>query len=82
MNKSYTLKFQIEGEGGITGELANFSQNNKRGGCNRRGGWQKSTKLINGEVGINGWACKNTEIGRFVEIKSLNDLVKISTKRT
>ena len=24
MNKSYTLKFQIEGEGGITGEAGKF----------------------------------------------------------
>ena len=30
------------------GKLANFGQNNKRGG------WQKPPKLINGEVGING----------------------------
>ena len=32
--------------------LANFGQNNKRGGR------QKSPKLINGEVGINGHAGK------------------------
>ena len=36
-----------------TGRLANFGQNNKRRGCNKRGGWQKPPKLINGEVGIN-----------------------------
>ena len=52
------------------GRLANFDQNNKRGG------WQKSPKLINGEAG------KNTAIKNFIEIKSSNDLVKISTKRT
>ena len=56
--------------------LANFGQNNKRGGR------QKSPKLINGEVGINGHAGKNTAIRNFIEIKSSNDLVKISTKRT
>ena len=61
---------------------ANFGQNNKWGGCNKRGGWQKSPKLINGEVGINGEAGKNTAIRNFIEIKSSNDLVKISTKRT
>ena len=31
--------------------MANFGQNNKRGGCNKRGGWQKSPKLISGEAG-------------------------------
>ena len=41
---------------------------------------QKFPKLINGEVGINGVAGKNTEIRNFIEIKSSNDLV--STKRT
>ena len=49
--------------------LANFGQNNKRGG------WQKSSKLINGE------ASKNTAIRNFIERKSSNDLVKISTKK-
>ena len=58
------------------GRLANFGQSNKRGGCNKRGGWPKSPKLINGE------ATKNTAIINFIEIKSSNDLVKISTKRT
>ena len=58
------------------GRLANFGQNSKRGG------WQKSPTLINGEVGINGDAGKNTAIRNFIEIKSSNDLVKISTKRT
>ena len=43
--------------------LANFGQNNKRGGR------QKSPKLINGEVGINGHAGKNTTIRNFIEIK-------------
>ena len=46
------------------------------------GGWQKSPKLINKEVGINREAGKNTAIRNFIEIKSSNDLVKISTKRT
>ena len=36
-----------------TGRLANFGQSNKRRGYNKRGGWQKPPKLINGEVGIN-----------------------------
>ena len=53
----------------------------QRGGCNKRGGWQKSPRLINEEVGINGEAGKNTTIRNFIEIKSSNDLVKISTKR-
>ena len=44
-------------------------------GCSKRGGWQKSSKLINKEGG------KNTVIRNFIEIKSSNDLVKISTKR-
>ena len=57
------------------GRLANFGQNNKRGGCNKQGGWQKSPKLINGE------ASKNTAIRNFIEIRSSNDLVKISTKK-
>ena len=55
----YTLEFQIEGEGGINGRLANFAQNNKRRGCNKRGGWQKSPELVNGEVGVNKDAGKN-----------------------
>ena len=55
---------------------------NKWGGCNKWGGWQKSPKLINREVGINGEAGKNTAIRNLTEIKSSNDLVKISTKRT
>ena len=37
---------------------------------------------MNGEVGANGEADKNTEIRNFIDIKSSNDLVKISTKRT
>ena len=35
------------------GRLANFGQNNKRGGCNKQGGWQKPPKLMNWEVRIN-----------------------------
>ena len=62
--------------------LANFGQNNKRGGFSKRGGWQKSLKLINGKVGINEEASKNTAIRNFIEIKLSKDLVKISTKRT
>ena len=58
------------------GRLANFGQNNKRGGYNKRGDWQKSQKLINGEAG------KNKAVRNFIEIKSSNYLVKISTKRT
>ena len=64
------------------GRLANFGQNNKGGGCNKRGGWQKSPKLINGEVGINEEAGKNTAIRNLIEIKSSNDLVKIPIKGT
>ena len=37
---------------------------------------------MNEEVGINGEAGKKTAIRNFIEIKSSNDLVKISTKRT
>ena len=44
--------------------------------CNKRGGWKKSPKLINEE------ASKNTAVRNFIDIKSSNDLVKISTKRT
>ena len=54
-------------------------------GCEGGGGgegWKKSPKLINGEVGINGEAGKNTAIRNFIEIRSSNDLVKIPTKRT
>ena len=58
------------------GRLANFGENNKWEVCNKRGGRQKSPKLINGE------ACKNTAIRNFIEIKSSKDLVTISTKRT
>ena len=50
------------------GRLANFGQNNKRRGCNKRRGWHKSPKLINGETG------KNKTIRNFIEIKSSNDL--------
>ena len=63
------------------GRLANFSQNNKQGGRNKLGSWQKSPKLINDEVAINKKAGKNTAIRNFIEIKSSKDLVKISTKR-
>ena len=52
------------------------------GGRNKWGGWQKSSKLINGEVGINGKAGKNIAIRNFIEIKSSNDLAKTSTKIT
>ena len=62
--------------------MINFGQNNKWGGCDERGSWQKSPKLINGEVGINGEAGKNTASRNFIEKKSSNDLVKISAKRT
>ena len=62
--------------------LANFGQINKQGDCNKQGGWQKSPKIINEEVGINGEAGKNTTIRNFIEIKSSNDLEKIPTKRT
>ena len=74
--------FKQKGKAEETGRLANFSQNNKRGGRNKRGGWQKSPKLINEDVEINGEAGKNTAIRNFIEIKSSNDLVKISTKKT
>ena len=46
------------------------------------GGWQKSLKSMNEAVGINGETGKNTVIRHFIEIKSPNDLLKISTKRT
>ena len=39
-------------------------------------------KLINVEVGINGEDGKNTAIRNFIEIKSSNDLVKVSIKGT
>ena len=39
-------------------------------------------KLINVEVGINGEPGKNTAIRNFIEIKSSNDLVKVSIKGT
>ena len=58
------------------GRLANLGQNNKRGG------WQKSQRLINEEVGIKGEIRKDTAIRNFIERKSSNDLVKISTKIT
>ena len=48
----------------------------RRGGRNKRGGWQISAKIINGEIG------KNKAIRNFIEVKSSNYLVKISTKRT
>ena len=38
--------------------------------------------LIKEEVEINVEAGKNTAIRNFIEIKSSNDLVKISTKKT
>ena len=56
--------------------LAYFGQNNKRGQFKKLGSWQKSSKLINGEAG------KKIAIGNFIEIKSSNDLVKISAKTT
>ena len=55
--------------------LASFGQNNKGGGCNKWEGWQKCAQLIIAEVR------KNTAIRNFTEIKSSNNLVKISTKR-
>ena len=62
--------------------LANFCQNNKREGCNKQGDWLKSPKLINGIVGINGEASKNSAIRNFIEIKLSNVLLKILLKRT
>ena len=43
---------------------------------------RESPTLKKGEVGINEEAGKNTAITIIIEIKSSNDLVKISTKRT
>ena len=63
------------------GDWQIFAKNNKRRGCNQRGSWQKSLKLKNGEVEINGEAGKNTAIRNFIEIKSSKNLVEISTKR-
>ena len=60
----------MEWEDGTNRRLTNFDQNNKWGG------WQKFKKLINVEAG------KNTATRNFIEIKSSNNLVKISTKRT
>ena len=57
------------------------AQNDKQGGCNKRGGWQKSPEITNKEAGINGEAGKNTAIRNFIEIKSSNGLVKISTTK-
>ena len=54
---------------------------NRRARQNRQGGWQISAKIINGEVGINREAGKNTSITNFIEIKLSNNLVKISTKK-
>ena len=62
--------------------LANFCQNDKREGCDKQGDWLKSPKLINGIVGINGEASKNSAIRNFIEIKLSNVLLKILTKRT
>ena len=71
---------------------------NRRGGWNKKGSWQISTKIINGKGAINeelgknlqgykrgGWNIREVgklEIRKFIEIKSSNDLVEISTKRT
>ena len=63
---------------------------NRRGGRKKRGGWQilakiinggwqKSPKLMNMEVGLNEEAGKSTAIRNFIEMRSSNDLVKIST---
>ena len=50
IKKKNTLQFQIEGEGGINEEPGKMGENNKRGGCNKREVWQKSSKLINGRL--------------------------------
>ena len=53
-----TLEFQLEGEGGLNREAGKFRPKYKKGGCNKWGGWQESSKLINGKVGWNkrrGW---------------------------
>ena len=60
---------------------------NTRRGRNKRGGWQILAKIINGEGATNrkvgrNLQSKNTAIRNFTEIKSSNDFVKISTKRT
>ena len=58
---------------------------NRRRSRNKRGGWQISAIIINGEgaineeVGINEDTGQNTAIRSFIEIKSSSDLVKIST---
>ena len=41
-----TLVCRIIVEGGINVEAGKFPKNNKRGGCNKRGGWKIFTKLI------------------------------------
>ena len=52
-----------------------YQVSNRRRGQNKRGGQQISANIINGEAG------KNTAIRNFIEIKSSNNFVKISTKK-
>ena len=54
---------------------------NRRGGRNKQGSSQILAKIINGKSAINREAGKNTAIRHFIEIKSRNDLLKISTKK-
>ena len=49
-----TLTFLINGEALINGEGGKFFKFNKRGGPNKRGGWNFFPNLINGEGRING----------------------------
>ena len=44
-----TLTFLINGEALINGEGGKFFKFNKRGGPNKRGGWNFFPNLINGE---------------------------------
>ena len=49
-----TLTFLINGEALINWEGGKFFKFNKRGGPNKRGGWNFFSNLINGEGRING----------------------------
>ena len=63
--------------------FSSYSQvSNRRDGQNKRGGWQIPGKVISREGAINREVGKNAAIINFIEVKSSNNLVKISTKRT
>ena len=75
----FILEFQIEVGGETNGEAGKFRSKQLTGRVQYTERLAKISEVNKRQVGENGEAGENTA---FIEIKSSNDFVKISTKRT